>query len=384
MKSNITDKCKENEVVKSLSESFANIIDHRDKRGVRYELVPMLVLIVLAKLCGADKPIEIARFVENRASWLKEVLSLSWKRMPHHSTWRRVMQSAIGLSELEKVASEYLSQFDSEEFELLNLDGKSCRGTIAKGETNGLHLLALQESKQNIVIEQTALKAKENEISCSKRLLENANLQGKILSGDAIFAQRELSRQVVEAGGDYLWKVKANQENLLHQLEDYFSYSSKQKEELDKAKSLDKGHGRLEERVLFSSSRFADQQDWPYMSQAFVIRREAIEIRTQKKTSQVTYGITSLLPIQADATRLLELVRSHWSIENGLHYRRDVTFKEDGCRMKSHTAAEVLAVCNNLALGMIRHAGWSNVAEARSFYSAKPELALQLILMPPT
>ena len=76
--------------------------------------------------------------------------------------------------------------------------------------------------------------------------------------------------------------------------------------------------------------------------------------------------------MEADAERLPELARAHWAIENGLHYRRDVTFKEDSCRMQSHTAAEALAVCNNLALGLIRHAGWNNVAEARRFYDAHP------------
>ena len=87
--------------------------------------------------------------------------------------------------------------------------------------------------------------------------------------------------------------------------------------------------------------------------------------------------------MEADATQLLKMTRGHWGIENGLHYRRDVTFKEDSCRMKSHRAAEALAVCNNLALGLIRHAGWDNVAEARRFYAANIEQALQLILSPP-
>lgn len=87
--------------------------------------------------------------------------------------------------------------------------------------------------------------------------------------------------------------------------------------------------------------------------------------------------------MEADAQRLLELVRAHWGIENGLHYRRDVTFQEDACRMKSHRAAEDLAGCNNLAVGLIRQAGWGNVAEARRYYDAYPAQALRLITKPP-
>lgn len=88
--------------------------------------------------------------------------------------------------------------------------------------------------------------------------------------------------------------------------------------------------------------------------------------------------------MEADAERLLALVRGHWAIENGLHYRRDMTFKEDACRMKPHSAAEALTICNNLAVGLIRHAGWENPAEARSYYDAHPAQALRLIVEPPT
>jgi predicted transposase YbfD/YdcC len=384
MESNRSQTVNESDVIKSLAEHFECLTDKRKARGLRYPLTPLLIIIVLAKLCEADDPMKIARWAKYRTSKLKKSLHLNWKRMPHSSTFRRVMQSAIDLLELEEVAGEYLSKLDKENSQLLNLDGKTLRGTIPKAETSGLHLLALQEAKQNTVVEQTALLKGENEISAAKRLLEKADLQGKIVTGDAIFAQRELSLKVCQSGGDYLWKVKANQGSLHKELERFFHSGFRQVNDLQFAKSLDKGHGRIEERILLSSSRFADQLDWVCLSQVFAIKREAIEIRTEKKSCQITYGITSLSPMDADATRLLELTRKHWGIENGLHYRRDVTFKEDACRMKSHTQAEVLAVCNNLTIGLIRHAGWDNVADARQFYSANIGQALMLILNPPS
>jgi len=374
----------EKEVVASLAAHFASLTDKRQPRGVRYQLTPLLALMVLAKVCGANNPQEIAKWIEYRAAWLKEALGLSWKRMPHHSTYRRVLQSALDLVELEVVAGAYLKAFPQDGCATLNLDGKRLRGTIARGETGGLHLLALQQTSTNAVVTQTAVTTTENEISAAKRLLAKAEIKGKIVSGDAILAQRELSRQVVQQGGEYLWKVKANQKQLLAQSQAYFGGAWLQAGEVDKARSLDKGHGRIEERVLFSSSRLADRVEWPYLSQVCVIHSDRLELRTEKRSVTQHYGITSLAPMAADATRLLELTRSHWAIENGLHYRRDVTFKEDSCRMKSHRAAEALAVCNNLALGLIRHAGWDNVAEARRFYDAYPAQALQLILKPPS
>ncbi len=374
----------EQDVLKSLAQQFATLTDQRKPRGLRYDLPSLLLLVVLAKLCGANNPIEIARWVQYRAAWLTEAVGLRWKRMPHHSTYRRVLQAAFALSELEQCAGEYLKTCAQEHDEVFNLDGKSVRGTIPKGETAGLHLLAVQQAAHNAVVAQTALSPRENEISAAKRLLKKTDLQGKILSGDAIFAQRELSRQVVQGGGDYLWKVKANQANLLNQIKSLFQRESGRVKDLDTARSVDKAHGRLEERVLTSSSRLADQVEWPYLGQVFTIRSDRLECQTQKRSVKTHYGITSLSPMEADAHRLLELARSHWAIENGLHYRRDVTFKEDACRMKSHRAAEALAVCNNLALGLIRHAGWDNVAEARRFYDAYPAQALQLILKPPS
>lgn len=371
------------ELVQSLAEHFASLTDQRKPRGLRYALTPLLVLLVLARLCGANNPQETAEWVQYRAAWLKEALGLQWKRMPHHSTFRRVLQAAIRLSELERIAGQFLGALAHSGGALLNMDGKTLRGTRRDRARQGLHLLALQQARENMVTSQTALRAGENEISAAKRLLKKADLQGTIVSGDAIFAQKQLSRQIVNQGGDYLWKVKENQAQLLKHIACFFQTEAGQSKDVETTRSLDKGHGRIEERVLLSSSRRADQLEWPFIAQVFRLCSDRLECRTQRRSLQTHYGITSLSPMDADATRLLELTRSHWAIENGLHYRRDVTFKEDACRMKSHRAAEALAVCNNLAIGLIRHAGWDNAAEARRYYDAYPAQALQLIVRPP-
>jgi hypothetical protein len=106
---------------------------------------------------------------------------------------------------------------------LLNLDGKSLRGTIPAGQTHGLHLLSLQQAAQNLVLAQTAVASKENEISAAPRLLKQVDLRGKVVSGDAMLAQKKLSRQIVQAGGDYLWIVKDNHPTLHQQLEEHFA-----------------------------------------------------------------------------------------------------------------------------------------------------------------
>lgn len=373
------------QVFDSLAETLATISDQRQARGLRYELKPLLLLLCLSKFSGADKPSEIADWIAFRFDYLKEKLLLPWKRSPHHSTWRRLLDSAIEVSELEKVIGKYLQKLSAGESQLLNLDGKCVRGTVAAETGKQLHLLSLQESSKNLVIEQSAVQTGENEISGAKRLLTKVSLKGQTVSGDAIFAQQEISSQIVGKGGEYLWKLRGNQERMYEEAKAYFAAVEEIGElprDVSKARSIDKGHGRIEEREILTSWRLANLWEFPHVEQVFQIRRQAEQIKTGKRTEDVIYGITSLPGSESGATELLELIRKHWSIENGLHYRRDVTFKEDSCRQQSHQAGQVLAILNNLVIGLLRKIGWENIAQARRYYNAQVETALLLIMNP--
>lgn len=229
-----------------LLDSFDKITDLRCKRGVRYKLQPFLILLFLSKLGGADRPAEIADWVKFRFIELKSLLDLDWKKSPHEVTWKRIMENALDAEEVEKVFGEYLLSMSEEEQKLWNLDGKVVCGVKAEETENQLHLLALAESRKNLTVEQTALEAGENEISAGKRLLQCARLENKIISGDAIFAQRELSQIVVEGGGEYLWKLRANQGKIYELAKEYFERRTDKY--VGEAASLDKGHGRIEER----------------------------------------------------------------------------------------------------------------------------------------
>lgn len=372
--------------VGSLLAALAHLTDQRSARGVRYDLAPVLVLMVLAKLSGEDRPSGIAHWVSLRAAWLMNALGLSWTRTPHDATYRRVMAAAIDVGELEAVVREFLQlAVDSAAQQvIINMDGKSLRGTIPSGQTQGEHLLAAYHPEAGVVLLQIAVGSKENEISAAPRLLQALDLSGKIITGDAMFAQVELSRQVVAAGGDYLWIVKNNQPSVRESIETLFVSERTARgpvaHDFQSATTLDKGHGRLEQRTLTASSLLNEYLGWPGVGQVFEIEREVIEVASQRRRHEIVYGITSLARAQAAAGRLLAISRAHWGIENGLHYVRDVTFKEDATRMKSGTAAQVLAILNNLALGLIRRAGFDNAAEARRWFEARPKAALDLVL----
>lgn len=372
-------------VFDSLAETLSKISDQRKLRGLRYALQPLLILLCLSKLSGADTPQEIADWIAFRFDYLKEKLSLPWKRSPSQWTWRRVIQNAIEVRELEEVVAQYLERFSDEESKLLNLDGKCVRATVSEETGKQLHLLSLQESSKNLVIAQTALQSTENEISAAKRLLRDAHFKGKIVSGDGIFTQPELSVQVRGKEAEYLWKLRANQETMYEEAKEYFAAVEEKGElsrDVTRAQSLDKGHGRIEEREILTTWRLANWWEFPGVEQVFQIRKKSQEVKSGKQSEQVLYGITSLPVSEYGAEELLELTRNHWRIENGLHYRRDVTFKEDRVRQKSPRGGQVLAILNNLAIGLLRKMGWENIAQARRYYDAQIEKALILIMNP--
>ncbi|HMX28731.1 MAG TPA: ISAs1 family transposase [Blastocatellia bacterium] len=216
---NREDNVEQNVKAKSLAAKFSEVTDQRKPRGIRYPLAPLLSLILLAKLCGQDTPVEIAEWVAERAETLKSDLGLSWKRMPHHSTYRRVMAGAMKIEELEKKAGEFMAslvapieqspesaqtQAEVSVGNQLAIDGKTLRGTISTEQTKGLHLVSIYQVSECATLAQVAVKKKENEISASPQLLKQVEMRNKTVSGDAMLAQKELSKQIVKAGGDYL------------------------------------------------------------------------------------------------------------------------------------------------------------------------------------
>ncbi len=364
----------------SLAARFADIPDQREPKGVRYPLPPLLVLLSVAKFCQQDTPAAITDWLAHRSAFCRDKLALSWQRMPSASTWQRVLGHNLPAPTLEEKVGAFFQALSGAEKELLNLDGKVLCGTVAAESERQLHLLALQEAASNAVIEQTALQPGENEISAAQRLLAQAPVKNKVISGDAIFAQQGLSRTIVERGGDYLWKLRANQGGLYRAAGAHFAHGTDAY--LDRATSVEKGHGRLDERALVSSFRLAGSLEFPYLEQVFRMQRTSTEIKSGKVSEQTIYGITSWSVAEAGAQELFAATRGHWSIETGLHYRRDVTFHEDAIRNTTKNGGRVQAIFNNLTIGVLRKLGWENLAQARRYFEARIEEALNLILTP--
>lgn len=373
--------------VGSLIAALMGLKDLRDARGLRYALVTVLVFVILAKLSGEDGPRGIAQWVKERPEELAAALGLAKRQAPCYTTYGRILGHAVEVTQFEQVVRTFFAALPGAgQTVLIALDGKTLRGTIPFGATQGVHLLAAYFPEEGLVFAQVEVGPKENEIPATPRVLDMLDLRGKIVTADALLTQRKVSIQIVEAGGAYVLPVKENQPELLADLQTLFTpepcikgFSPATKDFRTETK-VEKGHGRIEKRTLTASCELKGYVTWPYAEQVFKLERECKQVNTGKVTHEVVYGITSLTAQEAGAKRLLEITRSHWGIESGLHYRRDVTLHEDRCRVRTGQAPHVMAVINNLVLGLFARLGYTSAPEARRHLDAHLDEAVNLIL----
>jgi predicted transposase YbfD/YdcC len=373
----------------SLYAALAGVHDKRKARGIRYALVTVLTYLVLAKLSGQDSLSGIADWIRLRKEALAQAFPLKKLRAPCANTYRNILDHVIDVAELEQVVHTFFAHQSRAGYSLvIALDGKTLRGTIDLDHVQGQHLLAAYLPAEGWVLFQVEVDSKENEISAAPRVLKTLDLRGKIVTGDAIFAQQKLSLQIIEAGGDYVWTVKDNQATLRQDIELLFQPEKTVKgfsagvTDFRTAQTIEKNHGRLERRTLTVSAELKEHLDWPGIEQVFKLERYFERTQDHYVTHEVTYGITSLSATEVTADELLHVVRQHWGIENGLHYRRDVTLHEDACHLKHGQAQPALAVINNLIIGLILRLGWANLPEARRHFDARFDQAKKVILQP--
>jgi predicted transposase YbfD/YdcC len=376
--------------LKSLYAHLEELTDKRKRRGVRYQLADVLALIILAKLGGEDEPRGMADWLKHRAEELVAALGLPRASMPHQSTISRILGQAVDPEEMERVVQRYfdgLVQLKAEE--LITLDGKTMRGTIPSGETQGRHLLSGYAPATGVVVYQTEVDNQENEITAAPRLLARLDVRQKVVAGDAMHTQRASSITIVERQGHYLWLAKDNQPELKAAIEHLFApqqcppATSPLPTDFRTATCYSYGHGRFETRSLTASSMLKDYLDWPYLEQVFKLEYRRRPLPGGKVSVETHYGLTSLSAAQADPARLLSLKRRYWAIENRLHYRRDVSLKEDRCRLRRGQAARMMATLNNLVLALIDQLAFKTVPDARRFFSARPLEALKLLFVDP-
>jgi len=373
----------------SLYGRFHQMSDPRGAKGKQYSLVTLLVIIFLAKLAGKDKPDEIADWAKNHAAELAGLLELKRQQMPSHSTIRRVFHSILEEVEFDRMAQAYSQQEQCGTGEVLAMDGKALRGTRIAGQERSDQVLSLYDVQDQLVVAQAAVDTKENEIVAAPRVLEQVAIAGKVITGDALHTQRAISAMIVERGGHYLWPVKTNQPRLYADIERLFAPDNPKpgfgqiSTDFQTASKINYGHGRLEKRTIQTSAMLNEYLDWSGVGQVYRLERKFDWVRQGKvfkSSCEIEFGITSLPKTSTSPAQVLRFRRKHWGVETGLHYRRDVTFREDSTRMTIGAAGRILARVNNLVIGLIKCAGHENAAKARRFYDGHIAEAFGLLL----
>jgi len=367
----------------SLYQAFSQVEDPRAKRGVRYPLAVFLTVITLAKLCGQTELRGIAQWAQYRAASLCAAFELKRETMPHWTSYSRVLSRV----DVEAVQAAVLAGLPSEEPESpqLSMDGKTLRGTIPQGQTQGAHLLAVYDPDQRQVVAQVRVAAKTNELGAAPQALNQVSLQDRLVTGDAMFTHAPLSQSILDAGGDYLWVVKDNQPHLCQMLDRLFRPEQPRPghgcptTDFQTVTQVNKGHGRVERRTLTTSQMLSGYCDWPGLQQVFRLERTRQSKHTPV-TTQVVFGITSLAPDTASPADLLAFVRRHWAIENQLHYVRDVTLGEDACRLALPRAQHVMAILNSLVVALLPRTPFAWLPDAQRFFEAHLPDALALLL----
>ncbi len=267
------------------------------------------------------------------------------------------------------------------------IDGKAQRGRLAFDSSGRpVHALSAFLHEYGIVLAQEPIEntvetdKAEAELTVAPNLIDRIDWQGRVLTGDALFCQRNLCQQVLNAGGDYLLTVKANQPTLYDDIRLLFepTFDCPPLDDRREAVTVDRGHGRQNDtRRLIASTDLTGYSDWPGLAQVFRLERTWHEVKTTKR--EVHYGITSLPPEIASAARLLELKRGHWEIENGLHYVKDVTFREDRSLIHLGSGPAIMAILRDLSLSLMRQSGCRAIAQRLRFHSRHPEHAVALL-----
>ena len=387
--------------------------DPRRKQGKRFSITAILLLAMAAILSNHVWELAIAQWGAGQSEEVKKALGFEKGVTPHQSTIHRLFRK-VSAEELEAAFRRiFLHILQKEEEQrganAVAIDGKAQRGRLKFEEEHGypVHAVSLVDHQTGIVLtqghvektdvvptskltgateqEEQEEKKQKSELAVASRLIHHIDWKGKVLSGDALYCQRCLCYALRQAGGDYLFLVKGNQPHLFDDLRLLFAPPAPAKRAGEgilrlpeqHAQPTEKGHGRVDIRSIRVSSELKGYSDWPGLEQVFELRR-----CWQSKGEwheAVRYGVTSLPATIAIPERLLKLKRGHWTIENGLHYVKDVTMGEDKSMTHCDNGPKIMAALRNTAVSLLRHAGFSTIAARMRYNSTHPQAALEVL-----
>jgi len=337
-----------------IKDHFSDLADPRDENK-RHNLIDIIFITICAVICNADKWEDVEDFGKAKLSWLKRYLELPHD-IPSHDTFNRVF-AALNPEKFNKCFLDWVKSIKPIiEEEIVNIDGKTVRHSFdTKNETSAIHMVSAWANKAGITLGQIKVNEKSNEITAIPELLELLELEGCIVTIDAMGTQKKIAEKITSKNTDYMLALKGNQGTLKDDVELYFEGIDEKnydRQIFDYDKDVEKDHGRIEIRECWSTENIewlSQKDDWKNLQSISLVR--STRLIGDNETTEDRLYISSL---NADAKKHNFVIRKHWGIENSLHWVLDMVFDEDHCRKRKNHSAENFAIARHVALNLLK------------------------------
>jgi predicted transposase YbfD/YdcC len=351
--------------------TFARTLpEHRMDRKKLHLAEDIVYITLAAVICGADTWEDISDFGRSKEEFLKHTLSLK-HGIPSPDTFNRFF-AGLSSSVFEANFIAWVKDICSQNSGVIAIDGKTVRGSRKQGNKSAIHMVSAFAAANNLVLGQVKTNQKSNEITAIPELLKVLDIEGCIITIDAMGCQTKIAREIIDKGAEYILAVKENQKELFDDIVDTFRFVPKDK--TVSHEDTDAGHGRVETRactVTNDLSFLSGKENWQNINTLVKIESTRFTKATGETQRETRYYITSCKP---NPESIGNAVRSHWGIENKLHWQLDVSFGEDKSRKRDRNAAENYSVILRMALNIIKNekstrrsvkgkrlkAGWDN------------------------
>lgn len=334
----------------SFLDIFQGLADPRSKRNRLYLMSEILLTTLCSAICGAEGWQDVEDFGNAKIDYLRQYLPFK-NGIPSDDTFRRFYR-ALDPEQFQRLFREWVRTIQPHIPEgVIAIDGKSSRHTFDQ-DKKMLHMVSAYATEARLVLAQEKVTEKSNEITAIPALLEWLDLKGNIVTIDAMGCQYEIANRIINKQGDYIFSLKGNQGNLNDDvktfMEDPFVISA-----LDPEIQYDKGHGRIETRTCWVSQdvSWLHERHSQWTSIQSIIRIDSVRESKMNSTTQTRYYISSC---QLTPKKILKAIRSHWAIENNLHWVLDMSFGEDMSRIRKNNGPQIMAVIRHIALNLLQ------------------------------
>ncbi len=341
--------------IDSFLEHFSNLKDPRINRKKLYPLDEILLVALCAVICGAEGWTDFAVFGKEKLDFLRAYLPFK-NGIPSRLTFSRVFW-VLNPENFKECFIEWVKSFQEAVQNVISIDGKTLRHSFDTAKDKpAIHMISAFASEARLVLGQRKVDDKSNEITAIPELLRLLDIKGSIITIDAMGCQKKIAKSIIEKEADYVLSLKKNHSNLFDDVKTFFEFEKKEKFrniEFDYCEELNKEHGRIETRKCWVSSQIdwiGQKEEWEGFNSIAMI--ESTRTIKDKTTTETRFFIASL---PQNAKLVSSAVRSHWGIENSLHWILDMTFREDESRIREGNSAENMAIIRHTALNMLQN-----------------------------